>query len=383
MDAAMALPSRRMEVWFAGTTPQRRLTVLFRIFLAIPQFFVLVFLGIALFFVVVIGWFGALFMGRFPLWAHTFVTGVLRWFARVDAYLFLLTDRYPPFTFEDTEYPVRPFFPEPGRLNRWAVLFRFILVIPASVYAQIVRYGLTIPLLIVMWFVVLITGTMPPTFYVAYAALLRYDFRVQTYFLMLTSEYAWGMLGDRPAFPATPPQTAPFQTPGGAVPPAGVPPVASPPYTYPPATAGGAPPDQPGGASATPDPTAQEAESAGPGGLPAMPPPMPAPMPPPTMAPAVPPAMPPPSAGERVAFGGGEQLPPWGTLVVQGATRGWMIFAIVWGSVLFVGGNAVQSAFNHHNTNNNTNILGNTGSTGTGNTGAGNTGGTGGTGNTP
>jgi hypothetical protein len=96
--------------------------------------------------------------------------------------------------------------------------------------------------------------------------------------------------------------------------------------------------------------------------------------------------MPPPSAGERIAFGGGEQLPPWGTLIVQGATRGWMIFAIVWGSVLFVGENAVQSAFNHHNTNN-TNHTGNTGSTGntggTGNTGAGNRGTTGGTGNTP
>jgi hypothetical protein len=367
----MALPSRRMEVWFAGTTPQRRLTVLFRIFLAIPQFFVLFFLGIAVFFVVVIGWFGALFMGRFPLWAHTFVTGVLRWSARVEAYLLLLTDRYPPFTFEDTEYPVRPFFPEPGRLNRWAVLFRIILVFPASIYAQIVRYGLTIPLLIVMWFVVLITGTMPPTFYVAYAAILRYDFRVETYFLMLTSEYAWGMLGDHQAFPATPPQTAPFPTPGGPMPPTGVPPVASPPYSYPPATAGGAP--------AAPDPTGQGAETAPPGG----PAPMPPPMPPPAMAPAVPPAMPPPSAGERVAFGGGEQLPPWGTLVVQGATRGWMIFAIVWGSILLVGGNAVQTAFNHHNTNNNTNIFGNTGSTGTGNSGAGNTGTTGGTGNTP
>ncbi len=199
MHSAMALPSRRMDVWFSGTASQRRLTVLLRIFMAIPQLFVLLFLYIALFFVVVVGWFGALFTARFPLWAHTFVSDVLRWTARVDAYLFLLTDRYPPFTFEDVEYPVRPFFPPPGPLNRWAVLFRFILVIPAAVYAQIVRYGLTFPILIVMWFVVLITGTMPPTFYVAYAALLRFDIRVSTYFFLLTSEYAWGMLGDRSA----------------------------------------------------------------------------------------------------------------------------------------------------------------------------------------
>ena len=102
---------------------------------------------------------------------------------------------------------------------------------------------------------------------------------------------------------------------------------------------------------------------------------MPPPMPPPATPPAMPPAMPPPRASEWVAGGAG--LPPWGTLIVQGATRGWMIFAIVWGSVLFASQNAVQSAFNHSNTNN-TNIFGNTGNTGNGNSGT-----TGSTGNTP
>ena len=85
MHSAMALPSRRVDVWFSGTAPQRRVTVLLRIFMAIPQLFVLLFLYIALFFVVVVGWFGALFTGRFPLWAHTFVSDVLRWTTRVDA----------------------------------------------------------------------------------------------------------------------------------------------------------------------------------------------------------------------------------------------------------------------------------------------------------
>lgn len=364
MDAAMALPSRRTDVWFSGSAPQRRWTVLLRIFMAIPQFFVLFFLYIALFFVVIVGWFGALFTGRFPLWAHGFVGDVVRWTTRVDAYLFLLTDRYPPFTFEDLEYPVRPFFPAPGRLNRWAVLFRFILVIPASVYAQIVRYGLTFPLLIVMWFVVLITGTMPPTFYVAYAALLRYDVRVSTYFLMLTSEYAWGMLGDRPASPASLGQTPTFPAAGGANPAAGAPPPAAP-YAYPSERAGAETTGESGVPHADPSgPAGQAAATESLGRVPPMPPPIP--------PPAMPPPMPPPTVGERVM--GGAELPSWATLVVQGASRGWMIFAIVWGSVLFVSQNAAQTAFNHSKTNN-TNIIGNTG---TGSTGA-----TGTTGNTP
>ena len=53
-------------MWFSGSAPQRRATVIFRIILAIPQFFVLFFLGIAAFFVAVIGWFAALFTGRLP-----------------------------------------------------------------------------------------------------------------------------------------------------------------------------------------------------------------------------------------------------------------------------------------------------------------------------
>ena len=65
-NAAMAMPTRRVDMWFAGTAPQGRLTVGFRIILAIPQFIVLYFLFIAVFFVAVIGWFAALFTGRLP-----------------------------------------------------------------------------------------------------------------------------------------------------------------------------------------------------------------------------------------------------------------------------------------------------------------------------
>ena len=98
-------------MWYSGTAPQRRVTVVFRIILAIPQFVVLIFLGIAGFFVAVIGWFAALFTGRLPDFAHTYLSGLIRWEIRVDAYMFLLTDQYPPFSFEDVEYPVRPILP--------------------------------------------------------------------------------------------------------------------------------------------------------------------------------------------------------------------------------------------------------------------------------
>ena len=67
--------------------------------------------------------------------------------------------------------------------------------------------------------------------------------------------------------------------------------------------------------------------------------------------------MPPPSPWERSAAPLGGELPPWGTLVLQGAARSWMIFAIVWGSILFVGQNITQSALRGNQNNNNTGIV--------------------------
>ena len=67
--------------------------------LAIPHYVVLVFLGIASFFVVIVAWFAVLFTGRYPRGLFEFLEGVQRWALRVEAYAFLLiTDRYPPFT---------------------------------------------------------------------------------------------------------------------------------------------------------------------------------------------------------------------------------------------------------------------------------------------
>ena len=68
-------------------------------FLAIPHYFILFFLSIASFFVVVIGWFAIIFVGRFPRGMFEFVVGVMRWWWRVQAYAFVLaTDKYPPFS---------------------------------------------------------------------------------------------------------------------------------------------------------------------------------------------------------------------------------------------------------------------------------------------
>jgi hypothetical protein len=67
--------------------------------LAIPHYFVLLFLSIGAFVAVVIAWFAILFAGRYPRGLFDYVLGVGRWWLRVEAYAFLLvTDQYPPFS---------------------------------------------------------------------------------------------------------------------------------------------------------------------------------------------------------------------------------------------------------------------------------------------
>jgi len=68
-------------------------------FLAIPHWFILLFLAIAAGFCVFVSWFAILFTGRYPRSFFDFVVGVARWGLRVSAYaLLLVTDVYPPFS---------------------------------------------------------------------------------------------------------------------------------------------------------------------------------------------------------------------------------------------------------------------------------------------
>jgi Domain of unknown function (DUF4389) len=67
-------------------------------FLAIPHYFVLIFLILGAIGAVILAWFAILFTGRYPKGLFDYVVGVGRWTNRVVAYAFaLVTDEYPPF----------------------------------------------------------------------------------------------------------------------------------------------------------------------------------------------------------------------------------------------------------------------------------------------
>lgn len=78
--------------------PRDRLSVGFRIILAIPHLIALWVLGVAAALTTVGAWLAILVTGRFPQQLYTFATGVLHWTTRVEAWLLLLHDEYPPFS---------------------------------------------------------------------------------------------------------------------------------------------------------------------------------------------------------------------------------------------------------------------------------------------
>jgi hypothetical protein len=81
------------------TYPERlnRWKPLYKWILAIPHYFVALALAIASVFVVIASLFAVLFTGEYPAGMRDFLVGAYRYGLRVQAYVGLLTDQYPPF----------------------------------------------------------------------------------------------------------------------------------------------------------------------------------------------------------------------------------------------------------------------------------------------
>lgn len=78
-----------------------RLMIFIKWLLAIPHMIVLYFLGIAASVVVFVAWIAVLITGHYPDGLFKFIVGVNRWSYRVSTYTMLLTDDYPPFSFDE------------------------------------------------------------------------------------------------------------------------------------------------------------------------------------------------------------------------------------------------------------------------------------------
>lgn len=170
--------------------PQSRLTVFFRIILAIPHVIIIGLLGLVAALITLAAWFIILFTGTYPAGMSGFVTNTFHWIARANGYMYLLTGSYPPFAMgPDASYPVR--FGGEGQAegrNRLTVFFRGIMIIPHSIILYVLQIAAEVVLLI-SWFAALFTGSVPAGMHNFMVGFQRWTMRYSAYAALLTDQY--------------------------------------------------------------------------------------------------------------------------------------------------------------------------------------------------
>jgi hypothetical protein len=183
-----------------------RWTTAFRIILALPVVIVLALLGASTegprF--LLLGGTGVLFLPtvlllvvrhKYPRWWFDFALNLLRFQARVTAYLFLLRDEYPSVDEDQHVHLDVPYPNAEGDLNRWLPLVKWLLAIPHYI-ALIVLDIAAVVVAIIAWFTILFTGRYPETLFQFVVNVFRWSLRVTAYaFLLTTDRYPPFQLG--------------------------------------------------------------------------------------------------------------------------------------------------------------------------------------------
>jgi hypothetical protein len=134
----------------------------------------------------------------------------VRYLAHLNAYIWLVANPYPGFVGEEGEYPIDVTLPPPAVQERWKVLLRIFLMLPALFLSATLggvgairapyrgkggRYGgggggaLSAVCGILGWFAVLATGRMPKGLRDAGAYSVGYGAQVLAYVLLVTDRY--------------------------------------------------------------------------------------------------------------------------------------------------------------------------------------------------
>lgn len=164
-----------------------RLTVFFRLILAIPHFIWIALWGIAVVFVAIVGWFAALIKGRLPDGIHDFLARYQVYTTQFTAYSNLLANPYPKFNGRPG-YPIDLQIARPAPQSRWKILFRVILAVPAAILAWVFSQVLGI-VAFLGWFACLVLGRMPKGMRDLGAYCLRYQEQTYCYVFLLTERY--------------------------------------------------------------------------------------------------------------------------------------------------------------------------------------------------
>jgi len=165
-----------------------RLTVFFRLLLALPHLVWLTLWSIAVLFAAIAQWFVTLFRGTPATGLHRFLTAFVRYRLHVYAYLMLVANPFPGFTGAAGTYPLDLEVGGPERQNRWKTGFRILLAIPAF-FVSAALGGALFASAVLTWFYALAKGSAPWGLRNLSAYAIRYDAQMQAYTLLLTDAY--------------------------------------------------------------------------------------------------------------------------------------------------------------------------------------------------
>jgi hypothetical protein len=206
------LPAHPVRLVVEDELERSRITVLFRLLLAIPHFIWLVLWSIAAWFAAVAAWFAALATGRVPEALHRFLAAYVRYATHLVAFVYVIGRTFPGFTGRAGSYGIDVEIAAPERQRRWTVLVRAFLAIPALVVASALG-GVAFVVGLLGWWYALVAGRMPEGLRNLGASCLRYSAQTYAYLGLLTERYPYAapILREPEPEPGPPSEPAPAQ----------------------------------------------------------------------------------------------------------------------------------------------------------------------------
>lgn len=183
------LPRHPVRMVVADDLERSRLTVLFRLLLAIPHFVWFALWSIAVVFAALAAWLVALATGRVPAGLHGFLAAYVRYAVHLQAYVFVVGRRFPGFTGRPG-YGIDLELDPPQPQRRLVTLFRLLLALPALLLAGALWGALFVAGFLGWWYA-LVRGRMPEGLRNLGAISIRYGEQTSAYLLLLTDRYPY------------------------------------------------------------------------------------------------------------------------------------------------------------------------------------------------
>jgi hypothetical protein len=167
---------------------RNRLTVAFRIILAIPHLIISQIWQYLAQILAFIQWFIILFTGKRNEGMWNLQRSWLAYYARVQGYVGLMYDEYPAFASDGPPAPVRTSITYEENADRLSSALRIIWAIPAVIILIVVAIAAAV-VVIISWFAIVITGRHPRGMWEFILKVQRFQFQVTSYMLLMTDTY--------------------------------------------------------------------------------------------------------------------------------------------------------------------------------------------------